>query len=200
MYKLIVLALIIADFLISSCGRYSMYKYHIGKSFSFQTKKEFVSYAEKQTGFNADNIYYASENGYINLVNEIEKYSREGNLWGFYTGNQTYHLMDSTELKNLYCKQNIQNLTSIFFSEGKLPGPYLTDSAIIESLHLKNLSNNRNLLWSDYSGKRLIILQYATAFGSYYKDLFTKIAATNLNETKSGNIIILCLDPVFQLP
>lgn len=200
MYKIIMAILIFTDFFISACGRFNLHKYEIGKSFSFENKGAFISYAEKQTSFQANNIYYASESGYANLVYELKNNTREGNLWGFYTGNQPYHLLDSSELKNLYCKNRIQNLVSDFFVNGKIPGPYLTDSVMIKSFQLKKLSNDDDLKWSDYSDKKLIVLQFATAYGSYYKDLFAKIASSKLKSGNSGKIIILCLDPVFQLP
>lgn len=200
MYKWFIILLIVADVSISSCGRYAAHKYHLGKSFSFENKNEFLKYAKKQTGFDENHIYYADRDGYFSMMNELQKLKREGVLWGFYAGNQTYVKMEPQELEKLYCKQRIQNLSSAFFINGKLPEPYLTDSTIIQSFKLKKLSDNSPLLWSNFSNKRMIILQFATAYGSYYNDLFNNIASPGFDASKSGNVIIICLDPVFQLP
>ena len=200
MYKWVIVLLIIADLGITSCGRYAAHKYHLGKSFSFENKKEFSKYITKQTGFDANHVYYAERDGYFFLMNEIQKWKREGILWGFYAGNQSYVKMETEELEKLYCKQRIQKLASAFFINGKLPEPYLTDSTIVQSLNLKKLSDNSPLQWSGFSNKRMIMLQFATAYGSYYNDLFNNIASPEFDSTKSGNVMIICLDPVFKLP
>ena len=200
MYKWCIAILIMADLGISSCGRFVAYKYDLGKKFSFENKKQFSDYVVKQTGFFADDIYYADKAGYYSLMNEMQNANREGILWGFYNGKQPYIKIDSSELAKLYCKQRIQDLAGAFFTDGKLPEPYLTDSAVIQSFHLKKLSDNSDLQWSDFSSKRMIMLQFATAYGKYYNDLYTNIASPEFDKTKSGKIIIVCLDPVYQLP
>ena len=199
MLKKATLLLILTDFCLSSCQNYLTRKYELGKPFSFENKKQFAEFIEKRTSISAENIYYADSIGYVNLIKSLQQKNREGILWGFYGDGILIKNSEHEKSEKLYCKKRIQDIVFTFIDQSVFPEVLMADTASLLKFQLRNLKEHIPIVLLGNQKKNVVILQYATGFGTYYKDLFIDVQKIIQSHTANTQAVLICLDPVFKL-
>lgn len=190
--------MVLADLTFSSCQSYLTYKYNLSRRFDFKNRIEFAAFVEKQTGLKQNDIFYSDSTGYTQLLKKLQQKNMEGILWGLYTENPSFIHQKKEKQDKLYCKKRMENIVTNFIGQNITTQLLLIGSSELFGLRLLNIMDNQAFMHSSQE-KKLVILCYATGFGTYYRDLFHSIRDIVQLHGPDTKVIVLCLDPVFKL-
>lgn len=188
-----------ASFILTSCHKYAISKFNLGRPFEYKTKADFENYLNDKKIFDMNNILFPDSTKYLSFITEKLKQDSTVIYIGSYLNDSTCICKSDFLSKNTSCKSRIDeeiisNMNRFFF-----PDSMLEKVKCISKYKLKRLSNGEFFNMENQNKKLKIFMAYSYSFGTYYDNLYRKIMVTQKLNPSIADVFLICIDPVYRL-
>lgn len=196
MKKQTILLLLISTNLLISCGYLTTKKYGIKKEQTFRNRQEYLSFFEKKSHLDPNQIYYVDSLHFIYFFQQLV--SRDSTIiyLGCVKDDSIWRVKSDLLIANGSCKGRLDSeLDKLVSRQDKINAEQWQAGPSLTNLGLRSVQNEKFI--SKRNDKKLVVLSYSYQFGTYYNDFYNK---ARVGEKKGYyDLIVVSLDPVYRL-